>query len=97
MRLPYASSASLILALALVFPLVASSGCSPTPARGGKLEGIAWIVDAYADAGTMRKLPAGASADARFSLGTVSGTVLNSYNGAFVTSDKGAVTRSGHS
>lgn len=92
MALPRVSRSCLIVALALAFPLAASSGCTAEAARGGEFEGITWVADTYSDGGTMSKLPEEVAADARFDADRVSGTVLNGYSGPFAATDDGTVT-----
>ena len=72
----------------LVLAGVAACGSSSSGGKGGTIEGIAWDVEAYADAsGAMKDAPVTVPMDARFEGGSVAGTSgCNQYNGPYTLS-----------
>ena len=55
---------------------------SATGGTGGKIEGVTWALTSYVDGATLKNVPAGVYADAKFVNGNVSGSAgCNRYNG----------------
>lgn len=78
--------------MGLACSAVALSGCSSSTPKGGDIEGATWVVTSNSVDGELKDVPPDTYAEARFAIDEVSGRVVNSYRGAFVTSENGDVT-----
>ena len=85
----------LVVLVALACTVMAISGCSADSSKGGPINKINWVLTAYSDGGTLKDAPEGTEGSAWFADDDVTGVVVNTYQGTFVTGPTGAVTAAG--
>ena len=76
-----------IVASSVLVAACTGGGAASSGPAGGKLDGITWTLTGYSDATTLKDVPEGVYADARFDGTNVAGSAgCNGFHGAYVAS-----------
>jgi heat shock protein HslJ len=89
MRSIIATTAAALLAFSLV---LGTTGCGGSGPRGGKLEGVTWLLTSFSEgAGAMRVAPKAPAVELGFKDNVASGRAVNTYSGQYTATPDGTI------